>query len=310
MANIKAPRDAFGETLAKLGDINDKIFVLDGDLAGGTKTCYFAEKFPNRYLNVGIAEQNMIGVAAGLARVGFIPIASTFACFAPGRVYDQIRQSVAYSNLNVKIMSTHPGLAVGLDGAIHQSLDDIGLMRGLPNMVVLAPSDEISTSKAVEKAISYQGPVYVRIGRKECPIHFSEDMEFEIGKGYMLKDGQDIAIIAHGSMVDISYRAAQKLEAKGIRARVIDMPTIKPLDVEIVLKAARETKGIVVAEDHFKYGGLYSAISEIIVEKQPCKVKAVAVEDTFGESGKPDELYEKYGLTEENIISKALDILK
>lgn len=309
MANIKAPRDAFGETLVELGFINDKIFVLDGDLSSGTKTCYFAEQFPDRYLNVGIAEQNMIGIAAGLARVGFIPIVSTFACFAPGRVYDQIRQSVAYSNLNVKIMSTHPGLAVGLDGAIHQSLDDIGLMRGLPNMVILAPSDEISTKKSVKKAISHNGPIYVRIGRKECPIHFPKNMEFEIGKGYILKHGDDITIISHGSMVDISYKAAQILEINGINARVIDMPTIKPLDTELILKAAKETKGIIVAEDHFKYGGLYSAVSELVVEKHPCKVKAVTVEDTFGESGNPNELYKKYGLTKKNIVSKALKIL-
>jgi transketolase len=310
MASLKAPRDVFGEVLAILGEDNEKIFVLDGDLAGGTKTSCFAEKFPHRYLNVGIAEQNMVGVGAGLARAGFIPIVSTFACFAPGRVYDQVRQSVAYSNLNVKIMSTHPGLAVGLDGAIHQSLDDISLMRELPNMVVLAPSDEISTKKAVERAISYEGPVYVRIGRKECPVHFDENVEFEIGKGYTLRDGKDIAIISHGSMVDISYRAAEKLEAKGISVRVIEMPTIKPLDEEIVLRAAKETKGIVVAEDHFKYGGLYSAVSEVVVDKYPCKVKCVAVEDTFGESGTPEELYKKYGLTEENIISKALNILE
>ena len=310
MSKFKAPRDAFGETLRELGEYNEKVFVLDGDLAGGTKTEYFAEKFPERYLNVGIAEQNMISMAAGLARVGFIPIASTFACFAPGRVYDQIRQSIAYSNLNVKIMSTHPGLAVGLDGAIHQSLDDIALMRVLPNMVVLAPSDEVSTRKAVEKAISYNGPVYVRIGRKECPIHFKEDMEFEIGKGYTLMEGEDISIISHGSMVGIAYEAAEELKNQGINVRLIDMTSIKPLDYELILKAAKETKGIVVAEDHFKYGGLYSTVSEFLAENYPTRILPVAVEDTFGESGDPDELYKKYGLTKDNIISKVLEILK
>ncbi|EOD00009.1 transketolase family protein [Caldisalinibacter kiritimatiensis] len=309
MTKIMAPRDMHGKVLEELGEENDKIFVLSGDLAAATKVVYFGRKFPDRFLNVGIAEQNMIGIAAGLARVGFIPIVSTFACFAPGRTYDQIRQVIAYSNANVKIMSTHPGLAIGMDGAIHQSLDDIDLMRELPNLVVLAPSDEISTKKAIIKAIEHNGPVYVRIGRKECPTHFSEDKEFEIGKGYTLKGGNDITFMAHGSMVDIMYKAAVEMEKMGVSVRVIEMPSIKPIDKELILKAATETKGIVTGEDHFLYGGLYSAVCEVVSSKIPCIVKGVAVNDTFGESGKPDELYKKYGLTKENVIEKAKEIL-
>lgn len=309
MGNIVAPRDAFGKVLLELGKKNDKIFVLSGDLAAATKTSYFRSRFPNRFINVGISEQNMVGMAAGLARAGFIPIVSTFACFAPGRTYDQIRQLIAYSNTNVKIMSTHPGLAIGMDGAIHQSLDDIALMRELPNMVVLTPSDEISTRKAVIKAIEHNGPVYVRIGRKECTVHFPENEEFEIGKGYTLKQGNDITLMAHGSMVDIMYQAAIDLDKKGISARVIEMSSIKPVDQELILKAAVETKAIITGEDHFLYGGLYSVVSEVVSSKNPCIVKGVAVNDTFGESGKPDELYKKYGLTKEKVIEKVKEII-
>jgi len=309
MANVMAPRDMYGIVLAKLGEKNEKIFVVDGDLNPATKTCIFKEKFPDRFLNAGICEQNMTGVAAGLARAGMIPVMSTFACFAPGRCYDQIRQSIAYSNLNVKVISTHPGLAVGMDGAIHQSLDDIALMRELPNFIVLTPSDEVETKKAIIKAIEHDGPVYIRVGRKECPILFKEEWDFEIGKAYTLKEGNDITLMAQGSMVAIAYEAAEFLEKEGISVRVIDVPSIKPIDVDAIVKAAKETKGILVAEDHFAIGGLFSAVCEVTSSNFPCIVKGIGVNDTFGESGTPDDLYKKYGLTAENIIEKARNIL-
>ncbi len=310
MNNIMAPRDMFGETLLELGKINSNIFVINADVSKATKTEEFAENFSDRYINVGISEQNMVGVAAGLARVGFISIISTFASFAPGRCYDQIRQSIAYSNLNVKVASTHPGLAVGPDGAMHQCLDDIALMRELPNFIVLATSDQIETKKAVIKAIEHNGPVYIRIGRMECPIYFKEDWDFEIGKAYTLKDGSDITLMAHGSMVHVICEAADGLEKEGISVRVIDMPSIKPIDTKAIIKAAMETRGIVVAEDHFIYGGLYSAVCEVTSNFSPCIVKAIGVQDTFGESGSPLELYKKYGLTKERVIFEVKQILK
>ncbi len=305
MSKIMAPRDMYGKVLVELGEKNENIFVLNADVSKATKTEDFGKKFPDRFLNVGISEQNMIGIAAGMARAGLIPIASTFACFAPGRCYDQIRQSVAYSNLNVKIISTHPGLAVGADGAIHQSLDDIALMRALPNFIVLTPSDEIETKKAVIKAIEYNGPVYIRIGRKECPIYFDENSEFEIGKAYTIREGNDITFIAHGAMVPVIYEASLELEKQGIKARVISMASIKPIDKEAIIKASQETGKIITVEDHFINGGLYSAVCEVTSSLSPCIVKGIAVMDTFGESGAPDALYKKYGLTSGNVISEA-----
>ena len=308
-AGLLAPRDMYGKTLVELGEKGSNIFVLNADVSKATKTEEFGNKFKDKYLNVGICEQNMAGIAAGLARAGFTAIMSTFASFAPGRCYDQIRQSIAYSNLNVKVISTHPGLAVGADGAMHQALEDIALMRELPNFIVIAPSDSVQTRKAVIKAVEYNGPVYIRVGRMECPILFNEDCEFEIGKSYTIKDGSDITLIAYGSMVHIINDAALELEKNGISARVIDMPTIKPIDKDVIIKAARETKGIITAEDHSIYGGLHSAVCEVTSGFSPCKVKAVAVEDTFGESGDRMELYKKYGLTKEHIIKEAMSIL-
>ncbi|WDV48100.1 transketolase family protein [Clostridiaceae bacterium M8S5] len=308
MNKLLAPRDAFGKELVDIGEINSDLFVLSGDLGGATKINGFENKFPSRFLNTGIAEQNMISMAAGLERMGYVPVVSTFCCFAPGRVYDQIRQSISYSNSNVKIMSTHPGLAVGMDGAIHQSLDDLALMRALPNFVVLAPSDEIETRKAVKWAIDYKGPVYIRIGRKECANCFDANCEFELGKSYTLKEGNDITLIAHGSMVPIIIDAAKELVNHNIDARIISFPFIKPADRKAIIKASKETKGIITAEDHFLNGGLFSVISEITASECPCIVKGVGINDTFGESGNPDELYEKYGLTVQNIVEKALEI--
>jgi len=306
---LLAPRDMYGRTLVELGEKKSNIFVLNADVSKATKVEEFGNIFKNNYLNVGICEQNMASIAAGLARAGFIAIMSTFVSFAPGRCYDQIRQSIAYSNLNVKIASTHPGLSVGADGAIHQGLEDIALMRELPNFIVLAPSDSVQTRKAVIKAVEYVGPVYIRIGRMECPILFHEDCEFEIGKAYTIRQGSDITLIAYGSMVHIIYEAAMELEKIGVSARVIDMATIKPIDKDAIIKAAKETKGIITAEDHSIYGGLYSAVCEVTSSFLPCRVKGIAVEDTFGESGKPLELYEKYGLTKEHVIETAMAIL-
>lgn len=309
MDKIMAPRDMYGKTLLELGEQNLRIFVLNADVAAATKVGSFGAKFKERYINVGICEQNMVGVAAGLARSGYIPIMSTFACFAPGRCYDQLRQSVSYSNLNVKVISTHPGLAVGMDGAIHQSLDDIALMRELPNFIVLTPSDEIETRKAVIAAIEYEGPVYVRVGRKECKKLFNENEEYLIGKAYKIVHGEDLSILAHGSMVQVAYDSSMVLKKIGINARVINITSIKPIDVETIISCAKETKGIITAEDHFKYGGLYSTVCEVISEKCPCIVKSVSVNDIFGESGAPDKLYEKYGLTVNNIVNKAKEIM-
>ncbi len=309
MPKLISPRDAFGRTLAEIGERNEKIFVINADLSAATKTDIFGEKFKDRFIDVGISEQNMVGVAAGLARTGFIPVMSTFACFAPGRCYDQIRQSIAYSNLNVKVISTHPGLSVGPDGAIHQSLDDIALMRELPNFVVLTPSDEIETKKAIEKAIEYEGPVYVRVGRLECAVYFKEEWNYEIGKWVTLKDGKDITFMAHGCMVEVAYAAALELQKKGIEARVINASSMKPVDKQIIVKAAKETKKIITIEDHFINGGLYSAVCEVTASTFPCKVKGLGVMDHFGESGSPKELYEKYGLTVNDLI-RAFLLLK
>lgn len=309
MNNLMAPRDMFGKTIVEIGQHNENVFVLSGDLGGATKVNNFGKAFPERFINTGIAEQNMVSMAAGLERMGYIPIVSTFCCFAPGRTYDQIRQSVAYSNANVKIMSTHPGLAIGMDGAIHQSLDDLALMRALPNFTVLAPSDEIETKKAIEWAINHKGPVYIRVGRKECEKYFNENWEIEIGKSYELKEGKDITLIAHGAMVPFMMKAAHELAKEDIDARVISFPFIKPVDKEAIIKAAKETKGIVTGEDHFLNGGLFSIVSEVVCHNAPCKVRGVGVNDTFGESGAPENLYKKYGLTVENIIKEAKNIL-
>jgi transketolase len=307
MPNLKAPRDQFGESLVEIGRRNSEVFVLSGDLGGATKVNPFGEKYPERFINAGIAEQNMIGMAAGLARMGYVPVASTFCCFAPGRTYDQIRQVVAYSDENVKIISTHPGLAIGMDGAIHQSLDDLALMRALPNFTVLAPSDTIETKKAIEWAIEHRGPVYIRVGRKECTPYFKEEWSFEAGKAYTLRTGDDITLIAHGALVPMMMEAAEELQKKGVEARVISMPSIKPADEECIIKAARETKKIVTAEDHFLNGGLYSVVTEITSASEPCIVRGIGVDDHFGESGTPEDLYKKYGLTVEAIVEAAIN---
>lgn len=310
MAKMMATRDAYGEALKELGGTNKNIVVLDADLSGSTKTSVFKEAYPDRFFNAGISEQSLMGTAAGLAAAGKTPFASTFAVFASGRAFEIIRNSICYPKLNVKIAATHAGLTVGEDGATHQSIEDLSLMRSLPNMVVLNPADGIETKKCIQKAAEYKGPVYIRLGRSKVPVIFEEDYDFQIGKGVMLKDGKDVTIIATGIMVAKALEARELLEKEGISARVINISTIKPIDKDIIIKAAKETKGIVTAEEHSIIGGLGSAVAEVVVENCPVKVERIGVNDTFGESGTGEALLEKYGLTAENICEKAKKIIK
>lgn len=296
-----ATRDAYGKALVKLGQINDNVVVLDADLSKSTKTNDFYKAFPERFFNMGIAEQNLVGAACGFAAAGKIPFASSFAMFATGRAFEIIRNSAAYPKLNVKICATHAGLTVGEDGASHQSVEDIAIMRALPNMTVLVPADGIETEQMILEAANYNGPMYVRLGRSAVPTLFDENYKFEIGKGCVVRDGNDATIIACGIMVNEAIIAHEALKSEGINVRVINMSTIKPIDKEIIVKAAKETKAIVTAEEHNIIGGLGSAVSEVVVEECPVVVKKVGVKDTFGESGTPAELLEKYGLTSKDI---------
>jgi transketolase len=304
-----ATRDAYGEALKELGELNKNVVVLDADLSGSTKTSVFAKSYPHRFFNVGIAEQNLMGTAAGLATAGKIPFASTFAMFATGRAFEIIRNSICYPKLNVKVAATHAGLTVGEDGATHQALEDISLMRSLPNMVVLSPADAIETKQCIIKAAEHNGPVYIRLGRAKVPVIFDENYRFEIGKGVELKEGKDITIIATGVMVSKALEAGERLAEEGISARVINMASIKPIDEEIIVKAAKETKGIITVEEHSIIGGLGSAVTEVVCEKFPTKVIRIGTMDTFGESGDGNKLLEKYGLNVENIVEKAKKLL-
>ena len=309
MTKLIATRDAYGKALKELGKTNKDIVVLDADLSGSTKTAIFKKEYPDRFINVGIAEQNLIGISAGLATTGKIPFASTFAVFATGRSFEIIRNSVCYPNLNVKIAATHAGLTVGEDGATHQGLEDLSLMRSLPNMVVLNPADAVETKKCIYKASEHNSPVYIRLGRSKVPVIFDEDYNFKIGKGVELKSGDDITIIATGVMVSKALEASKILENEGISTRVINISTIKPIDKEIIIKAAQETKGIVTVEEHSIIGGLGSAVIEVVSEINPTYVKRIGTEDVFGESGNGNELLEKYGLSIENIINESKTIL-
>ncbi len=308
MANI-ATRDAYGQALAELGAINDKVVVLDADLSKSTKTNDFKKLFPERFFNIGIAEQNLMGTAAGFAATGKIPFASSFAVFAVGRAYDQIRNSIAYPRLNVKIAATHAGLTVGEDGGSHQMLEDIALMRAVPNMTVIVPADGVETRQAVLAAAAYDGPVYIRLGRPKVPVLFGEDYEFEIGKGVVLRDGSDVTLVATGIMVSKAVEAAEALATEGVTAAVVNISTIKPLDDAVLVAMAQKTGAVVTCEEHNIYGGLGSAVAEVLVENCPVPMARVGVEDSFGESGLPDQLLEKYGLTVENIIKKAKAVI-
>lgn len=302
MAEKIATRQAYGQALVKLGAENKDVVVLDADLSKSTKTELFARAFPERFFNMGIAEQNMIGTAAGLALAGKIPFVSSFAIFATGRAFEQVRNSIAYPALNVKIAASHAGISVGEDGASHQSIEDLALMRVLPNMSVIVPADAAQTAAAVVAASAHQGPVYLRLGRPAVPQLYSQDYEFHLGRADVLQDGQDAAVIACGLMVAPALEAAALLAPRGVTVRVINMATIKPLDVEAVVRAARETGAVVTAEEHSIIGGLGSAVAEVLVEKYPVPMQRVGIRDTFGESGRPQELLEKYGLTARHIV--------
>ena len=299
----KATREAYGEALVELGKINENVVVLDADLSGSTKTSVFKKAFPERHFNVGIAEADLIGTAAGFAACGKTAFASTFAMFAAGRAFEQIRNTVAYPKLNVKIAPTHAGISVGEDGGSHQSVEDIAIMRTIPGMVVLSPADATETKKMVFAAAEYDGPVYIRMGRLGVPVLFDDNYDFQIGIANTLRDGKDVTIAATGLMVAEALKAAEELEKEGISVRVINVGTIKPLDGETILKAAQETKFIVTAEEHSVIGGLGSAVSEFLSEVHPTKVKKVGIYDKFGQSGTGEELLQKYELTAEKLIS-------
>ena len=310
MAN---PRDAYGETLVNLGGKHKNIVALDADLSKSTKTILFAKKFPDRFFEMGIAEANMISAAAGLASCGKIPFASTFAVFATGRVYDQIRIDVAYSEANVKIFATHGGISVGKDGASHQMIEDLTLMRVLPNMTVLAPSDATQTRRLVELMATTKGPMYARIGRANAPILYKKTdlRDIEIGKGFPVRDGSDASIIACGTMVDQAVDASDKLAKEGLSVRVVDMHTIKPLDRKLVLKCAKGTNALLTVEEHSVIGGLGGAVSEVLAENGVAlPFKRMGVQDMFCESGEPEDLFEKYGLNTSHIMKTVRKLLK
>ena len=297
-----ATRQSYGEELAKLGEENKDIVVLDADLTTATKTGIFAEKFPDRFINVGIAEQNLMGIAAGLSTFGKIPYASTFAVFAAGRAYEQIRNSIAYPKLNVKIVATHAGITVGEDGATHQMLEDLSLMRTLPNMTVMCTSDDIQTKWAVREISKIDGPVYLRLCRMATPIIYDVTEEFEIGKGVQIGQGTDASIIATGATVAEALKAQEILKEDGIDVRVIDMHTIKPIDRELIIKCAKETKRIITVEDHNIIGGLGSAVCEVLSEEYPTKVERMGIPDCFGRSGKAEELMKYYKIDSSAIV--------
>ena len=307
MSEVKkiATRDSYGNALAELGTEHDNVVVLDADLAAATKTGVFKKAHPDRFIDCGIAESNMIGVAAGLATTGKVPFASSFAMFAAGRAFEQVRNSVGYPHLNVKIGATHAGISVGEDGATHQCNEDIALMRTIPGMVVINPADDVEARAAVRAAYEHQGPVYLRFGRLAVPvINDRPDYKFELGKGVVLREGKDLTIIATGLPVSNCLEAAEKLAADGIDAKVINIHTIKPLDEELVIAAARETGRVVTVEEHSVIGGLGSAVCDVLSEKAPTRVMKIGINDTFGESGPALELLKKYGLDTDSIYAK------
>ena len=297
-----ATRKSYGEALAQLGKENPNVVVLDADLAGATKTDMFAKQFPGRFFDMGIAEANMMATAAGFATCGKIPYASTFAVFAAGRAYDQIRNSICYPKLNVKICATHCGVTVGEDGATHQMIEDLSLMRTLPNMTVMSTSDDTQTKWAIKEIAKIQGPVYLRLARMETPIIYDENTKFKIGKAIQIGEGTDGTVFATGITVSEAIKAQEILKQEGINIRVVDMHTIKPIDKEIIIKSAKETKKLISIEDHNIIGGLGSAISEVLTEEHPTKLIRLGIKDVFGKSGKAEELIKYFGITADNII--------
>ena len=306
----KATRESYGEALAELGEKYENLYVFDADLAAATKTGIFKKKYPERFFDCGIAEANMMGVAAGMAATGKIPFASTFAMFAAGRAYEIVRNTIGYPHLNVKIGATHAGISVGEDGATHQCNEDIALMRTIPGMTIINPADDVEAKAAVEAAILHDGPVYLRFGRLAAPVFNDKDTyKFELGKGIKLTDGDDIAIIATGLMVSEALTAAEELKKDGINARVINIHTIKPIDKDIIIKAAKETKLLLTVEEHSVIGGLGSAVCDVVSENLPTKVIKIGVNDEFGHSGPAVDLLKEFGLSSENIVKTAKEAL-
>ena len=311
MADVKkiATRESYSKALIELGNNTSNVVVMDADLAGATKTGAFKKEFPERFFNVGIAEANLINTAAGISTMGLVPFVSTFAMFASGRAYEQVRNTVGYPHLNVKICATHGGISVGADGASHQCCEDFGLMRTIPGMTVMCPSDDVEARKMVQAAYEMEGPVYIRFGRSATPVYHDEDFQFEIGKGELLKGGNDVAIIANGILVPEAVKAAQELAAEEIDARVINMATIKPIDKDIVLAAAKECGKIVTVEEHNIIGGLGEAVCALLAEEYPVPVKRIGVNDEFGHSGEAGELLEQFGLCASNIKAQVKALL-
>jgi len=309
MSQKIATREAYGKALVELGKNNQNVVVLDADLSKSTKTAVFGKEFPDRFFDMGIAEQNMLGTAAGLAAAGKIPFASSFAVFATGRVYDQIRNSIAYPRLNVKIGATHAGITVGEDGASHQAVEDIAMMRCLPNMTVFVPADAAETRAAVLAAAEIDGPVYIRLGRSGVPVLHDEGFNFEPGRAIVMREGKDAAVVACGIMVSAALEAAAILAAEGISVMVLDMHTVKPLDEQALVAAAKVTGAVVTAEEHSILGGLGGAVAEVLSEHYPVPVLRVGMRDTFGESGQPRELLEKYGLTADGIVRAVKQVI-
>lgn len=302
--NKIATRESFGKALVELGKGNENVVVLTADLAGATKTSLFEKEFPDRFINVGIAEQNMIGISAGLATTGKIPFASTFAMFAAGRAYDQIRNSVAYPKLNVKICGTHAGVTVGEDGATHQMLEDLSLMRSIPNMTVLCTSDDVQTKWAIKEMAKIDGPVYIRLARVATPVIYDENQKFEIGKMVQIGDGTDATVFATGVEVAEALKAKEELEKENINIRVVDVHTIKPIDREMIIKCAKETKKLITIEDHSVIGGLGTAVCEVLSEEYPTKVVRMGMQDKFGKSGKAEQLLKYFKLDSQAIIEE------
>lgn len=309
MAEKMATREAYGKTLVELGGQYENLVVMDADLSGSTKTAEFKKVYPERFFNMGIAEQDLYGTAAGLAVSGKIVCASTFAMFAAGRAFEIIRNSIGYTGANVKICATHAGITVGEDGASHQTFEDLALMRTIPGMTVINPSDGVSASKLIKQAVAMNGPCYIRLGRAAVPFTYGEEDELRIGKGHLLREGRDISVIATGIMVNEAMIAADILSSENIDARVIDIHTIKPIDRNIILNAAKETAGIVTCEEHSVIGGLGSAVAEVTSRECPVRIEFVGQQDTFGESGKPEELKKKYHMTADDIVTAVKKIL-
>lgn len=307
---MKATRDGYGEALVELGKTNPRVVVLGADLTDSTRTLWFAEKFPDRFFQIGIAEQDMLNTAAGLSLTGKIPFASTYGVFVAGRAWDQVRTTICYANLNVKIGGAHGGVSVGTDGATHQALEEITLMRVLPNMKVIVPCDALETYKATMKAAEIKGPVYIRFGREKIPVITKEDTPFTLGKAATFREGKDVSLIACGYMVYEALKAAEELKKKGVSARVINLHTVKPIDKEAIIKAAKETGAIVACEEHQIMGGFGSAVAEVVVENYPVPMRFIGIQDRFGESGTPEELIKEFNLDSRDIIKAVEDVLQ